>query len=421
MRVWLMHVSEELPVDGSNRTFRYGYLAEALLASGHEVLRWAPTFRHRTKMHRFDSDHLHEVSPGYEIQFVHSSDYTRHISLARVRAYRELAHRLVELAPTKPRPDVIVSAIPSLEWSEAAVQIGTNWNVPVVVDVRDIWPDIYLNALPKFARPAGLPLLRHEFKRVRRICAAASMLTAVSNSYLQWALGYAGRNQSDLDRVLPLGYEPVDESDSDRSSAIQLLRDLGVDTNKPICLFAGRFERSYDLGTVIRAAKSLYAEGQTDLQFVLCGGGARADKYRRMAQGAQNVFFTGWISAPCLQAIASISEIGLCAYAADATQSVPNKPYEYMASELAVVSSLPGDMQQLLDRHECGVTYEAGNPSSLKSQLDSLLGNRSKLSLMQENGRAAWERHYQSQHLYRDFVAHLEGIGCDGRSLTHAA
>ncbi len=104
MRVWLLHVSEELPMDGSKRTFRYGYLAEALHERGHRVLRWAPTFRHRTKRHRFEADHRAEVSSGYEIQFVHSAGYQRHISYARLRAYRELAGRLVSLCIEKRGP-----------------------------------------------------------------------------------------------------------------------------------------------------------------------------------------------------------------------------------------------------------------------------------------------------------------------------
>ena len=30
MRVWLLHIGEDLPVDNAARTFRYGYLAKAL-------------------------------------------------------------------------------------------------------------------------------------------------------------------------------------------------------------------------------------------------------------------------------------------------------------------------------------------------------------------------------------------------------
>jgi glycosyltransferase involved in cell wall biosynthesis len=187
------------------------------------------------------------------------------------------------------------------------------------------------------------------------------------------------------------------------------LNDLGVATGKPICLFAGRFERSYDLSTVIKAARTLRSAGRPDVQFLLCGGGSRLRAYQQLAQNEGNVFFTGWVDAETLQALADVSTIGLSAYADDATQSVPNKPFEYMASSLAIVSSLPGDMQVMLDTHECGVTYKAGSATSLAKQLLQLLSDGEKLAVMQKKGRAAWESHYRSRHLYADFVAHLEG------------
>ena len=40
-------------------------------------------------------------------------------------------------------PILIVAAIPSLEWAEAAVEFGRLRGIPVVIDVRDLWPDVF--------------------------------------------------------------------------------------------------------------------------------------------------------------------------------------------------------------------------------------------------------------------------------------
>lgn len=407
MRVWLMHVSEELPMDGSARTFRYGYLARALQEHGHSVLRWAPTFRHRTKEHRFTSDQRVAISPGYEIQFVHSPGYQRHISFERLKTYQVLRERFEQLAAHEPQPDLIVSAIPSLEWAEAAVNFGNQHNVPVVIDVRDIWPDIYLNALPRWLRPLGKLLLTKHFQAASRTCRGASMLTGVSDGYVDWAADLAGRQRTDRDVTLPLGFDLPQFPANVVNEKLDGLRRQGIDFEKKICMFAGRFERSYDLFTVIEAAKRLNARGPNDFEFVFCGGGADDVKLRRAARNVPNIHFLGWVDGPTLQAVSSVATIGLCAYASDATQSIPNKPFEYMASRLVVLSSLAGEMDELLRRYQCGLTYKSGDANSLAYHLQILADDPQQADAMRQNGFDAWNESYRSDAIYSNFVEHL--------------
>ncbi len=116
----------------------------------------------------------------------------------------------------------------------------------------------------------------------------------------------------------------------------------------------------------------------------------------------------GWVTADVLQTIAEASAIGLCAYASDALQSLPNKPFEYMAHRLAVVSSLPGDLAKLLNDQRCGLSYRAGDADSLASCLLKLLDDPHRLSTMRANAYEAWFRNYQSRDIYSRFVEHLE-------------
>jgi glycosyltransferase involved in cell wall biosynthesis len=410
VRVWLLHIGEDLPLDGAARRFRYSHLAEALVQHGHEVLRWAPTFRHYGKTHRFNSDRRVEVSPGYQIQFVHSPGYRRNVSFERLRTYRTLEQRFRQLGARESMPDLIVAAIPSLEWASAAIEYGRANQVPVVIDVRDLWPDVFLNAFPRGTRGLGRMLLSRYDRIARRICNRATALNAVSPSYLDWALKKAGRQKRADDLVVPIGFEPEAVSTRELQTNLLVLRDRGVDLERPICAFIGLFERSYDLETVLDAARKLQRQNRPDIQFVLCGDGSKLPALRRQADGLRDIHFLGWVDAPMLQAVLSASSIGLCAYAADASQSLPNKPFEYMASGLAVVSSLRGDMAQLLGQHGCGVTYRAGEADSLANCLVDLLQDREKLGLMRANAYRAWSHNYRSTEIYGRFVAHLSSV-----------
>lgn len=415
MKFWLLHIGEDLPVDGPSRPYRYTYLAEALCQAGHEVLRWAPTFRHNTKEYRFSADERVRQSGNYEIQFVHATGYRRNIGIERLRSYRVLGRRFCDLASREAPPDLILAAIPSLEWAEAAVEFGRQHSIPVVVDVRDRWPDVFANAFPAVCRPLAQIALRPFYRRARRACRDAAALTAVSKSYLSWALNLAGRSQEVRDRVVPLAFQPEPLSAASLQDKIALLGDQGIDPNRPICLFVGLFERSYDLETVVAAARQMECESHGNLQFVLCGDGSKMRTLRRKAAGLRNLHLIGWVDAAMLEAVASISTIGLCAYTADAMQSLPNKPFEYLARGLAVVSSLPGEMAEMLRRHQCGLTYRAGDSGALVDCLRRLLSDPKRLKAMRSQAYQTWLHNFQSREVYSAFASHLASLASDAR------
>jgi glycosyltransferase involved in cell wall biosynthesis len=241
----------------------------------------------------------------------------------------------------------------------------------------------------------------------RRACRGAAFLTAVSDTYLAWGLKHARRQSTDKDAVFPLGYEPPKLDEQELEGQCAVLARRGVDLTRPVCFFAGGLERHHDLVTVINAAFMLQKRGLGDVQFVICGDGSYMPMLRDRARKLPNVHLLGWVDAPTLQAVALRSVIGLCAYSRGALMSIGNKPYEYMAGGLAIVSSLPGELADLLEKYECGLSYRAGDAGSLAECLAKLLSAPRDLRRMRENARRAWSTHYCSRDVYTRFVDHL--------------
>jgi glycosyltransferase involved in cell wall biosynthesis len=407
LRIWLLHIGEQLPVDGAARPLRYSYLARAFQEAGHEVLRWAPTFCHIKKKHRFLTDQRVPVADNYAIQFVHSPGYRRNVGLERLRTYRVLGRRFFQLAGREPPPDLMVAAIPSLEWADAAIEYGRANGIPVVIDVRDPWPDVFLNALPAAARPAGRVFLAPYYQMARRACRGADALTAVSQTYLDWALRLAGRTRASRDHAVPLGFEPEPVVPSRLRDNVAALRRRGIRPNHTVCMFAGLFERSSDLETVVEAARRLLVAGRSDVHFVFCGKGSKSAAIHRRAKNLSNIHLLGWVDPAMLQAVSSISSIGLCAYARGSLQSLPNKPFEYMAGRLAIVSSLSGELAELLEQCDCGLTYRAGDAAHLQRCLLQVADNPPRLEALRSNSYQAWRSNYRSPQIYARFVDHL--------------
>jgi glycosyltransferase involved in cell wall biosynthesis len=410
MNIWLLHVGEDLSTDGSERRFRYGRLAEALVDRGHRVLRWAPTFHHATKRFRAHDNQLIAASEDYDVQLVHAPGYRRNVSLARRRSYRRLEAAIKPLMKDHTRPDLIVAAVPTIGWCRAAIEYGKFADVPVIVDVRDLWPDVYLTAVPAALRGLARVLLEPAFRSAQSVCREADALLGVSQTYLDWGLNLAGREASASDGVFPLGHDPVVMSPEVlRREQAELLR-VGVDPLKSICMYAGLFETSYDLLTVVNAAKQMHAAGRRDVQFVLCGDGSQMPAVRRAAAALPNVVLLGWVRAETINALMGWSQIGLAAYSKGALQSLPNKLFEYLAGELAIASSLTGELPALLKTHRCGVTYEAGDSTSLTTALTGVLASPARLDSMRRRSKALFQEKYASPKIYARLADHLVAI-----------
>jgi glycosyltransferase involved in cell wall biosynthesis len=410
MNVWLAHMGEPLPIDGPVRLHRYGILSTFLSGQGHRVTQWAPTFVHVQKSYRCRSDRRVAVGERYEIELLHATGYRKNISLSRYRFHRGIAAAYERRARDKEAPDVILCGMPTPEMCAATIAYGQQHGVPVVLDVRDLWPDVYLTALPARLRRLARAALAPAFRANRRLFRAAAAIFAVSESYLQWGLSHAGVPRDPLDGVFPLGYSGSTVPAPERERAAVTLRALGVDPDKLICCFFGQFGNSYDLQTVIKAAALLRAGGQTSIQFVLCGDGERLPALRRQAAGLDNVIFTGWLEAAALEQVRMWSSIGLAAYSAGAPQSLPNKAIDYVAGGLALLSTLPGELAWWLERYGCGLTYQAGHAHALATMIRELAGDPGRLAAMRRQASALYREQFMAEAIYPSLIQRLEEI-----------
>ena len=411
MEIWLLHVGELLPIDGDVRPFRYGILADTLTQRGHKVVRWAPTFIHAYKKQRALHDKSIWVNSNYRIELVYAQGYRQNVSFQRWRFHREiekkLRHRLSQQAS---HPDIILAGIPTPGMCLVALKYARKHNIPFVVDVRDLWPDIYLSILPKPLHPLANIILWPAHRRNKRLFQKASAIFAVSERYLRWGLRYANRQQRCVDKVFPLGYPERSFSPQEIEAGKKFLAQKGVDFRKQIVSFLGQFESSYDLETVIEAARKLEGKGIKEVQFVLCGSGSKEKALKKLASGLSNVVFPGWVSASVIYALMQESKIGLAPYTSKALQSLPNKPIEYMAGGLAVISSLQGELPQLLREYNCGITYPPGDSGELAAILEHLIAQPSLLKKMGRNARSLFERQFSVERIYPKMADYLEQI-----------
>ena len=411
MRIWLVTIGEPLPVDNANdRLHRSGMLANLLVSKGHEVVWWTSTFDHARKEQRFNMDTSIEINDCFNIRLLHSINYIKNMSINRIINHYAIAHKFSKLARLELQPDIILCSFPTIELSLAATKYGKERNVPVVIDVRDLWPDIIVDLFPKKIRWLVEAALFVFFKNTRKVFRECTSIIGVSDGYLRWGLLYAGRKRNINDAVFPLCYKKPVVTDTQFKDAEVKLKDIDVDSSKIICWFVGMFGKTYNLSTVIDAAHQLDKKSINNVQFVLSGDGENYSKWFKQAQGLSNVVFTGWVDFPQIAYLMSITDIGLAAYAEGAPQGLPNKIFEYLCAGVPILSSLKGETETLLTSSGCGLTYNASDTKDFLEKLFILINDNDLRKKMSSNSVSLFRSCFSADEVYARMINFLEGL-----------
>lgn len=412
MNIWLIKDSELVPNDsGKPRLARMGLIAEILLESGHQVTWWNTTFLHFKKEYRYHSDKSVLIKNNYRINFIHSCGYSKNVSLRRLLHNWIAAVKFYNMAKkTKALPDVIVVALPTISFVSKAIKYGRKRNIPVIVDVRDLNPDVFVDAFTGFKRSivrVGIIPLQITLQRAMK---KASAIFATTQPYLDFGLKYAKRKRKEEDGVYYVSYPDKDKTQYKEKVEYWINR-LGCNGNLVVCFF-GQFGSMSDIDTIIKAAK-IIDENLYNVLFVLCGEGEKYKQYQEAVSKMKNVVMTGWVDEDDIQAIGQIADIGLMAYkdSKNYELQMPNKFCEYLSLGLAVFLQPMGIMQNVIKQNKCGLSYRS--EKELVENIKYVLEQPNELTIMKRNARNLYEKNFCAESVYKAYADHIVEIGRD--------
>ncbi|TAM53889.1 MAG: glycosyltransferase WbuB [Acidobacteria bacterium] len=417
LRIYLVDPHDTLPGElwGNSRAV---LLAEYLSRAGHTVVWWASAFSHNSKTFRATDWEDRRVSAGLTVRIVPVPGYSRHVSLARLwslwlfgwRTYRRAIRDSI-------RPDCIVLTLPAPGSDLLISGLARRLGIPLVTDLRDLWPELFVAVLPTLLRPAAgilaAPILWCRRVAMRR----ADGLVAVSQTYLQVARTEAQRPSNDvMVKCIPWG--PTFSSGSCDGRAAEFSRmDSGGVVKEPgeiWAIYAGTLGEQYDIPTLLEAARILARTGnEAGIRIVVAGDGPMRQLVEEFTgcDGYEVLRYVGRVDPKCLAGYYGLADIGICPYSADSTVSLPIKAFDCFAAGIPVVSSLRGELERLLREERAGLQYEAGNPKSLAAAIRVLAGDKAKREEAGRNSLKVGER-FRSDALYSTFVELIEAVAC---------
>jgi glycosyltransferase involved in cell wall biosynthesis len=382
--IWLINPYDAIP--GEKWGYKHGmFLADSLSARGYSVIYWTSSFAHAIKTQRSNGWEDRVISPQLTIRIVPSRGYTSHVGLRRVMSLFDFARGVLVKGLHANKPDCLVVSIPNLFGDIFSVWLARKHKAALIIDFRDLWPEIFMIALPKFAQRFSRQLFAPLYWMRAYAFRNADGLTSVCETYRQLALRETPTLKNKPNEVV---FHTGVELDSFRDQMANTARDSHVvmkEAGTFWAIYAGTIGNNYDIETLLQASTILHDQAP-NLKIIVAGNGPLLTKVQKFIASSKssNVVYVGVLDMPTLCRYYAYSDIGLSIYSPDSTVAIPAKAFDYFASELPIVNSVVGEFEELLMVNSIGFQYRSGDPISLADVLTEAVSNPSLLFAMKE-------------------------------------
>ena len=419
MRLWMINIGEQIPADpGMPRLLRTGILAQHLTDRGHDVTWWNATVNHPQKIQRAHETTITDPPEGYRLILLHGRLYKRNISIGRIVSQIENAREFRKAAPQQPRPDAILCGYPSIELARAATEFALQNNIPIAIDFRDMWPDVFEEYVPSALKWTADILFARWRRDLAFLVDNATAITGVTEGFIEWALGQTGRRRSHLDRPFHLAINPQRPADAEMVKAERFWDEKGVTRNSAelIGCYPGTLSRRLDLKTLVGGLIGLEGHEKQKIKFIICGRGDLQQELQDMARGESHIMFAGWRDASQIHALLKRCDFGTIPYRStrDFVVHYPNKLGEYLSAGLPVLTGLAGSTRELLSEKGLGYFYQEGDREDLTRTLRRMLSDRQSLAEMKPRAVTAFRDLFDGTRIYPEFCDYLEALARTG-------
>ncbi len=404
-KVWIVNPYGALPNEGwlEYRSFK---LARELISRGFEVVVWISKFEHRKKEHRKNSsfEENSDIKNGLQIIGIDGPGYKKNISISRIRHERIFGKNFLKEANGLIPPDLIVLGDPSIFFSKPVVKYSKKNNLKLIVDIIDLWPELFKVALPRFISKFHKLIFRSLYKRRDRLLLASDGVVGCTSDYVKRVKPPYGIPTE----VAYFGIDTKVFNDPKAGIYSTLTKSFIKDSDLSI-IFAGTYGSAYDIETIFKTI-DLTVKKNENIKYVFIGDGMYSNQIQKYHELYPNtVLKLESLPLDELVDIYSNFDVGLCTYSKNSTVSMPTKFYDNLGAGLVTITSLNGEILSLVNKHKLGLKYEAGNHISLFEAIMKLKNNKQLLIDLKSNANLS-AHEFSAISQYKKFADFIEKI-----------
>ena len=396
LTIWQFTVGEPIPSD-VDRLHRAGQMCKWLSDSGHDVTFFNSTFYHQKRLQRFSKTTKIKISDKFKVVCLFARAYEKSISLNRFLSHIDAANSLeVWLKENDEVPDLIIASYPVAELCSIANDLGEKYSIPVIIDCRDFWPDIFIEVLPRKLRFLS-KLLFFPFEiQLKKVLKRAKVISGHTESAMRWGLSKAGRRASSLDFYFPFTYPKPDNFPANYE--FNLEKNDASDRCLVIC-FIGTLSHRSGLEKFIRCVGRVNDALPGKICLKIAGTGPHQEYLQQLVRDYSSpVEFLGWLNHKEIISLMMDSDFGLLPYVQqDFELSIPNKFVEYLSSGLPVISCTDGEVRKFITQYNVGVWTHQDN-DSVENTLLNLF--KAKSSLQSSHILSVYQTCFSSEYVH---------------------
>lgn len=306
------------------------------------------------------------------------------------------------------RPDVIVVSSPSFFAALSGWVLSKRYKVPFIMEVRDLWPGIFLE-LGVMKRGLLYNILeKMELFLYRKAAAIVTVTRGFGQDMIHRGVDGSkifiitnGVSEKDLARARDPELE---------NRMVKLKTDLQISPMSKVILYIGNHGVSQALGQVVDAARILMA--RTDFVFVFVGTGSDKDRLKRISTGMPNIQFYPsqpkdkvWefykLSYACLVPLKDIKGF---------ETFIPSKMFEVMASGTPVIGCVRGEAARIMEESGAAIVVPPEEPEKLAQAIMNLVDDASYAERLGAAGPDFVRRKYSHSLLAGQYLGILHKV-----------
>ena len=289
------------------------------------------------------------------------------------------------------KPNVLFVESPPLFIGHAGIRLARQWNVPMVFNVSDLWPESakFMGIVKNRLILAGAEALELSYYR------RAALVTGTSNEIIE---SIRRRCPSTPAEVITNG---VDISRFGPQFADNQARSLLGDQDRITFIYAGVMGLAQGLDRILDVAAAV--RDLTQVQFVLVGDGAERDSLQRRidADGLHNVRLLPAQPKERIPALLAVSSVAFHVLKFSIFGAVPSKIYEAMASRLPILFAGGGEGPRRVLDARAGLVVPYGDIRGLEEAVRRLASDPALRRELGSAGRCAAEKLYSRKEIAR--------------------
>jgi putative colanic acid biosynthesis glycosyltransferase WcaI len=303
--------------------------------------------------------------------------------------------------PLAGRPDVVVATSPQILAAVAGAWHSIFRRVPLVLEIRDLWPESIVAVGVLSARN---PIIRALTLVEEGLYALATRIVVVTESF-RVALEGRGIDPARV-RVIPNGV------DMELFKPEEVVDEAFEFAGRFVIVYAGTVGMAHDLGTMLEAAALLKTDPR--FLFVVAGEGAKREELEARAarEGLDNVRFLGRLARERIPALLNRADLSLIMLRKSPLfhMVLPCKVFESMGCATPILLGVNGEARRLVERAGAGRFFQPGDPADLAQSVRELAADPIALSRMGDSGRRFVREHYRFEDLAAGYRALLDSV-----------